>query len=376
MKLIAVFALLFIVTFTHAYPSEAADDESDIKDFNERHMHDTSILFFVNQESQEQSGFWASIFNLFGSSSESDESFLDEIADNNPLIKIDIGKEALGHSAEDYSVETVPMIIAFHHGEEILRERPTAETADKIDDIVRDNETKNLKEVDHASTVHPKRDPSETDIWDNKTDTDEHHHPKPLIVTPDFGHLLSNDPAESPLITATPIKSLDLESGANAVKATVAKQANDMLVDFKDKNLPRAEDASVYSSTPGQSRRQPTDGRKDIASNMASAGVNAAIRATKPTQASAPRVNPSAASRAAESSARQSASRPSAGQTRPTASSQTRASASVRPSAAPSGPRASVSASRNTHASAGPSGSVHSRLSNDAVYNMQSNYRR
>lgn len=384
MKVRTVLLLISLLSVVRMYPSEVADDEADIKDFRERHTLDTAVLFFVNQESQEQSGFWASIFNLFGSSSESDESFLVEIAENNPLIKIDVGKDALAHSTEDYGVESVPLVIAFHHDKEILRERPTTDTADKLDDMIRDIEAKSLAEIDHASTVHPERNASSTDIWDNKTDTDEHHHPKPLVITPDFGHLDVNDPSESALITTKPIESLDEQTGAKLIKKSVSLQSNttssttttdDMLIDYKRANQPKVEDPTASAWTPGTPRMRPTDGRRDVP-----LARPVSTRSTPTTHTTAGTHSTPTAHRTSTGSGVTRTSSTATSSTRPThAPYRTSSSASARtPSASTratigggSSSPSRVSTTTGTHTTQS-AGSVHSKLSNDVVHSIQS----
>lgn len=199
-----------------AYPIEFADDEADIKTFNDRHNKDTAVLFFVNLESQEQSGFWASIFNLFGSSAESDEALMEKIGQKDPVLKIDIGKEKLAHSAKDFSVDSVPFIVAFYNGEEVLRETPNSGIASKLDGIIRG------KEQDKQAKATP------TD------DADGHNHPKPVIVESDYGHLNLNDPKYKGL---SPIQILDLETGSNIADNAV-DTINDQLLQFKKNNEP------------------------------------------------------------------------------------------------------------------------------------------
>jgi hypothetical protein len=288
---ITLLLLAVMLGVTLAYPVTIADNEDDIRAFMIKHKNDTSVLFFVNQESQEASGFWATIFNLFGSTTESDESFLTEIAENNPVMKIDIGKTTLAHSTEDYKVESVPLAIAFHHGVEIIRERPTAKTADNIDNKVKEIEEKSLHEINHANTVHPERDPSKTDIWDTKTENDVHHHPAPLIVIPDFGHLSINDPSESSLIKSRPIQILDDKTGANIIGPIKIDQDGDMLIRYKEAQDPKAEDLKATAVIASQPKVKPTDGRRDI-----------------PVSQSAPRQQASAPARPASTSTRQSGS--------------------------------------------------------------------
>jgi hypothetical protein len=211
-----------------------AETEADIKAFNERHVQDTSVIYFVNLSSQQETGFWASLFSIFSTSTpESDETHLNDIAENNPVLKVDIGKELMAHSAEDYNVKTVPFIIAFHKGKEILREKPTSTTANRIDAKVAEIEQINLHTINPAITVHPERDASKINIKDDKKENDVHHHPKPLIVFPDSGHTSTNDPAESSIISSTPIMTLDKEDNANGLKQPTPVSTADQLTKYR-----------------------------------------------------------------------------------------------------------------------------------------------
>ena len=212
-----------------------AETEADIKAFNERHVQDTSVIYFVNLSSQQETGFWASLFSIFSTSTpESDETHLNDIAENNPVLKVDIGQELMAHSAEDYNVKTVPFIIAFHKGKEILREKPSSSSADRIDDKVAELEQKNLHTINPAMTVHPNRDPSKVSINDEKKETDVHHHPKPLTVFPDSGHTSENNPSESSLISSTPIMTLDKEDNANGLKQPTPVSTADQLTKYRE----------------------------------------------------------------------------------------------------------------------------------------------
>lgn len=294
---IAWFLMISMIGVALAYPVTIAEDEDDVRGFLEKHARDTAVLFLVNQESQENSGFWATIFNLFGSASESDESYLNSIAENNPVLKIDVGKKSLEHSSDDYKVESLPLAIAFHHGNEILRERPTSQTAERIDSKIKSIEEKALQEINHASTVHPERDSSQVNIWENNTASDVHHHSVPLIVIPDFGHLTINDPSESSLIKSRPIELLDVATGANLVSPIKINQDGDMLIDYKQKQAPRAEDPKATVPVATQPRLKPTDGRRDVPvaqSAPRQAGGSAVSRqpASAPASRSAPTRGP------------------------------------------------------------------------------------
>lgn len=234
-----ILLLAVVLGLALAYPVHQAETEADITAFRERHIQDTSVLYFVNLSAEKQTGFWASLFSLFGSTSESDETYLPDIAESSPVIKIDVGQDALANTTNAYGVDSVPFVIVYHHGEELMRERPTSSTGDSIDKAVKDKEESSLHAMNPLWTTHPERNGTDTVPNDNKTETDVHHHPVPLTVIPDFGHMSTNDPAESNLISARPIQDLDSRTGANnmaSATAIPARGSDDQLIVYKQGN--------------------------------------------------------------------------------------------------------------------------------------------
>lgn len=196
------------------------------------------MLYFVNLSTKSDTGFWASLFSLFGSSAESDETYLLDIAENNPVLKIDVGQPELVNATKPYNVTSVPYIVAYHKGLELLREAPYSSSADRIDNAVRDKEEKSLNKVNPKFTVHPERAETDAVPNDEKKPDDVHHHPAPLTVIPDFGHMSTNDPAESSLISATPIQDLDKKTRANELNPNAIAAAvvgEDQLIVYKDR---------------------------------------------------------------------------------------------------------------------------------------------
>ena len=130
MRILTTLLALFIFASALAYPIHEAETVADIHQFRERHIQDTSVLYFVDLSGEEDTGFWASLFSLFGGTSRSDETYLPDIADNNPVMKIDVSLEQFKNITEEYKLDTIPYVVVFHHGEEILREFPSSDTPD------------------------------------------------------------------------------------------------------------------------------------------------------------------------------------------------------------------------------------------------------
>lgn len=261
-----------------AYPVHVAETEKDIKAFNERHIQDTSVLYFVNLSSKTETGFWASLFSLFGSSSESDETYLLDIAENNPVLKIDVGQDELVNATKPYNVTSIPYVVAFHKGLELLREAPYSSTADRIDNAVRDKEEKALNKVNPKFTAHPERNGTDVVPNDEKKPGDVHHHPAPLTVIPDFGHMSTNDPAESSLISATPIQDLDKKTHANELNPQaipVVSVGDDQLIVYKNGANTVVDVSSITNAIP-----------------TASVSPSVSVRPTASASASAPRHQP------------------------------------------------------------------------------------
>jgi hypothetical protein len=260
MKL-SILLLAAIVAIAVAYPIHTAESEADIKAFRARHIQDTSVLYFVNLSAEKQTGFWSSLFSLFGSTSESDETYLPDIAESSPVLKIDVGQEALENSTDAYGVDSVPYVIAFHHDEEILRGTPSSSTGDDIDQAVRDKEASSLHATNPVWTTHPERNGTDTVPNDLKAEDDVHHHPAPLTVIPDFGHMSANDPAESSLVTARPIQDLDARTGANAIASATTiptAKSNDQLIVYKDGNVNSQSEPRYGAAITSQSSASPT----------------------------------------------------------------------------------------------------------------------
>lgn len=209
---IILVVLLSALAFTWAYEIQEADNEADIVEFEARHIQDSHVLFFVKSEEKKDSGFFSGLFSLF-SSSDSGESYAEEISNNNPVLKVDLSKEALAHAEKDYDVKEVPYIIAYHKKQEIFRGKPDSNTAGDIEDIINHREEAGVKQTEKPLEADTKKSSSETPVEDTKS-SETHNHPKPLTVVPDYGHMSTNDPAESNLIDSRPIEEVDAKAEA------------------------------------------------------------------------------------------------------------------------------------------------------------------
>lgn len=177
---VAFLLLACILVSAFADQVQIAEDESDIRAFNDRHMLDNGVLYFVNLSVEEETGFWASLFRIFSfSTPENDMTHLNSIAENNPVLRIDIGKASMAHSAEDFGVKSVPYVIAFFRGKEILRQKPSSSTAQEIREAIEDAQT--------SASVNVNADSSSIDLSSQVEVEEVHHHPAPKQASSDFG---------------------------------------------------------------------------------------------------------------------------------------------------------------------------------------------
>lgn len=189
--------------------------------------------------SESTSGFWDSLFNLFGSSSDYETELEGSISNAHPIMKIDLGKTTLAHSAEDYKVEEVPFIIAFHKNVQVLKETPTLETSDKLTRIVKDIDEKNIRKAKiEAEIYQPNAD--QTVPLKEKVESDVKNQPQPLVIIPDFNKITTTDIVNSIVPEIKPIEIFDKQTGANLqdnIDKTQKKatETKDKLIEFKTK---------------------------------------------------------------------------------------------------------------------------------------------
>ena len=213
---------------------------ADIKAFRDKHQEDSAFIFFVDL-SESQSGFLDGLFNLFLDSSSEYEIDLEEsLSQNNPTMKIDLSKPVLKPAKDEYKVDVVPYLIAYHKGVEIFRGEPDLGTADAVDKIIKERNDKLVAKIDKGQTVHPERNGTDIVPNDDKNATDVHHHPKPLTVVPDYGHISTSDQPALIVASQSPITSLDSKTGANiqAQAAPPVAKSTDQLVEFKKQYTP------------------------------------------------------------------------------------------------------------------------------------------
>ena len=141
MKVLAC-SLLFALCLMPIYGQNNVDAQTpeDVEAFRTLHRDDTAVLFFHNSADAKSTGFFESIFGLFGSKENLDEEFQAMIAEKYPVIEIDSKIEELQNVPDDYEVGTLPYVIAFHKGREIWREVPSKQTATIIENLIADQQ--------------------------------------------------------------------------------------------------------------------------------------------------------------------------------------------------------------------------------------------
>ena len=177
--------LLCLLGFALSYPIHEAENVRDINAFRERHFQDTSVLYFEDTTVEEK-GFWSSLFSLFGSSSKADETYLNDIAENAPVLKVDLARDDFSNISEKFALKSLPFVFVFHHGEELLKEFPTSSTADKIEDLILEKEEASLHKAN--ATAHTKVVVGNTTGVPTIVKADKNQ-PKPVTIVHDFGHL-------------------------------------------------------------------------------------------------------------------------------------------------------------------------------------------
>ena len=130
--------------------NEDADTPEDVAAFRAMHHKDDHVLFFHDGAATQETGFFESLFGIFGSSGNLDEEFQKELAKKYPTLEIDKNVGALKLVPDDYMVPKLPYVIAYHKGQEIWRGEPTRDTSDVI--------ARKIKEYDDAHTAQPRRE--------------------------------------------------------------------------------------------------------------------------------------------------------------------------------------------------------------------------
>jgi len=140
---LVIVAMLLFCSFVYA-DIEMADSPDDVKRFLEENQDNTVALFFIDSSLTEGSegGFWkgvvTSVSHIFAGEEETGGSrqrvaeIEKDISNDAALMQIDVSNEDLREIQESYDVTTVPFLIVFKRGIVVLKEVPTAETHDKI----------------------------------------------------------------------------------------------------------------------------------------------------------------------------------------------------------------------------------------------------
>ena len=149
---------LLLVTFIHYSHSSVitgnnvdANIPEDVSAFKALHSKDDWVLFFHNGADSKQSGFFDSLFGIFGAKSDLDEEFQALVAQKYPIMEIDTQIEALKNVPQDYEVTTMPYIIAYHKNKEVWREMPSKDSATIIENIIKQEE----KSTPVIAPAHP-----------------------------------------------------------------------------------------------------------------------------------------------------------------------------------------------------------------------------
>ena len=125
----------------------------DVEAFKTLHSNDTAVLFFHNSQNKGETGFFRSIFGLFGNSNKDlDEEYQTLLAKKYPTMEIDTKIDYLKPVAENYQVDKMPYIIAFHKNREIWREMPSKDTPNIIENLIKEEESKGIQ-YNYENTV-------------------------------------------------------------------------------------------------------------------------------------------------------------------------------------------------------------------------------
>lgn len=135
---LAVVLLLCLITGALAQNNVDAQTPEDVQAFRTLHANDVAVLFFHNSNDNKQTGFFESIFGLFGNNEDLDEQYQALIAQKYPIIEIDSKIPALAKVPDDYEVQTMPYIIAYYKNKELWREIPSKQSATIIENLIRE----------------------------------------------------------------------------------------------------------------------------------------------------------------------------------------------------------------------------------------------
>ena len=138
-----------------------ANIPEDVAAFKALHVKDDWVLFFFhNGADSKDAGFFDALFGLFGAKSDLDEEYQALIAEKFPIMEIDTQIDALKNVPQDYQVSTLPYLIAYHKNKEIWREMPSMDSANIIENLI--------KEEDNLTPVLPPAHPTPNEIKQQK----------------------------------------------------------------------------------------------------------------------------------------------------------------------------------------------------------------
>jgi hypothetical protein len=148
MKVVVVLLLLSLA-FAKISSSNNEDAESpeDVAAFRAMHSDEDHVLFFHNGKESQETGFFDSLFGIFGNPGDSDEKFQEKLAEKFPTLEVDTQIASLKNMGDDYEVPKLPYVIAYHNGREIWREVPTEETPEIIENLIKDADEANQNRV-------------------------------------------------------------------------------------------------------------------------------------------------------------------------------------------------------------------------------------
>jgi len=128
--------------------NEDALTPEDISAFRAIHQNDDHVLFFHDSNDTASTGFFESIFGIFGATN-GDEEYQRLLAEKFPTLEIDTSIDALTKSKEDYKITEMPYVIAYHKNMEVWRELASKDTPTIIEKVIQDQDSSSI-------TVYPK----------------------------------------------------------------------------------------------------------------------------------------------------------------------------------------------------------------------------
>jgi hypothetical protein len=161
MKVVIICLLLtFVMCEIGNTNNEDAATPEDVSAFRAIHEYDDAVLFFHDSSSSKSTGFFESIFGLFGGRSDLDEEYQSLMAEKYPTLEIDTNIEALKKTKDDYEVSELPYIIAYHKGKEIWREMPSKKSPEIVAQLIADQDNARLQfyPEGHTSTNGYRKD--------------------------------------------------------------------------------------------------------------------------------------------------------------------------------------------------------------------------